>query len=118
MVEEEEDASGSGLAVRYQELGLGRLTRRVSQRRRNSLAAHLKSIYLDAQFVYSVVTCYREYGTGRPKQLQDSKAFAVFANLRNGAWYLPPGAWDGHVYFKVGPLVDAMGVVAFPGGSL
>lgn len=45
--EEEEDASG--LAVQYQQLGLGRLTRKVSQRRRGSLAAHLRSIYLDAQ---------------------------------------------------------------------
>ena len=100
---QEEEASGSGLAVRYQELGLGRLTRRVSQRRRGSLAVHLRSIYLDAQFVHSVVTSYREHGTGRPQpqQQQDSKAFAVFANLRNGAWYLPPEAWDGQVYFKV-----------------
>lgn len=47
------------------------------------------------QFAHSVVTAYRE-------QQQDSKAFAVFANLRNGEWYLPPEAWDGRVYFKVG----------------
>lgn len=101
--QEEEASAGSVLAVRYQELGLGRLTRRVSQRRRGSLAAHLRSIYLDAQFVHSVVTSYREHGTGRPQpqQQQDSTAFAVFANLRNGAWYLPPEAWDGQVYFKV-----------------
>jgi hypothetical protein len=39
----------SSLAVRYQELGLGRLTRRVSQRRQSSLVNHLRSIYLDAQ---------------------------------------------------------------------
>ncbi len=141
-------ASSSSLpaAVRYHELGLGRLTRRVSQRRQGSLASHLRSIYLDAQvrgsvdgascgnklcvmslielttlnqirfimqFVRSVVTAYRQAGNGPSPscELQEGEEeeeegpqrlpFAVFANLRNGEWYLPPVLWDGRVYFKV-----------------
>jgi hypothetical protein len=44
------------------------------------------------QFVNSVVTAYRE---------AQAEPFAVFANLRNGEWYLPPEGLDGKVYFKV-----------------
>lgn len=147
--EEGEEEDATGLAVRYQQLGLGRLTRRVSHRRRSSLANHLRSIYLDAQvrmgmgvctrdddndddrlwwlnhptnptcnamqFVHAVVRAYREQQqeqAGTPPQPPPASAaaaseapFAVFANLRNGEWYLPPGLWDGRVYFKVKRLV-------------
>ena len=72
--------------------GFNASLRKLIKRRETSICYRLKSIYYDSQFVKKAI------GVIRPLKSGGGAMPEVYANLRNGAWYLP--LFYGTAYFK------------------
>ena len=59
------------------------------------------------QYVQALLAAYRTSSLSTSEPIQEDEEApppaspVVFANLRNGEWYLPPHVWSGQCYFKV-----------------